>query len=165
MRYQRAAIVLLMTLVTMSIIEMNTASAQTDSKPLYTDYEPLLCVGGGFVAMAGITRNAPLIVIQISPNGIEVPRTLQTGANDVLGMMCSEHQIELLVIDQQTGRLIVPLYTMRWHPDGSTTIEAEQPEEIKLPKTGPTPPALNFRQGSLEWQGRQWGHGATGISG
>lgn len=138
------------------VMSASTVSAQANSKPLFTHYEPFLCVGGGFVAMAGITHHAPLVVIPIDAYGIEAPKTFPTGAEDVLGMMCSEHQIELLVIDNESRRLITPLYTVQWHPDSPRTIRVEQPEELNLLKAGSTPPGLQFREESLVWQGRQW---------
>ncbi len=143
------------------IIATSAATAQMSSKPFFTDYPPFLCVGGGFIAMAGITHHAPLIVIPIDAYGIEAPKTFPTGADDVFGMMCSEDQIELLVIDNESRRLIMPLYTVQWHAQSPRTVQLEQSEELNLPKTGPTPAALHFREGSLKWQGRPWA-GTTG---
>lgn len=139
------------------IIATSTASGQTGSKPLFTDYEPLLCVGGGFVAMAGITHNAPLIVIPIDAWGIGAPQSFPTGADDVLGMMCSEEQIELLVIDNKARRMVMPLYTVRWHSDRPRTIQVEQPEAYDLPKVSSAAPTPhNFKEDSLKWQRYAW---------
>ena len=46
-------------------VAAGSAAAQTSSKPIFTNYPPYLCVGGGFVAMAGISIRDPLIVIPI----------------------------------------------------------------------------------------------------
>jgi hypothetical protein len=49
----------------------SAVSAQTSTKALFTGYTPYLCIGDGFIAMAGISRNAALLVISIDVNGIE----------------------------------------------------------------------------------------------
>ncbi len=140
----------------MCVLAISTVSAQTSSKALITDYPPNLCVGGGFVAMAGISRRDPLIVIPIDVNGIDAPQTIPSVGDEVFGMLCSGDQIELLVNDYESHRLIMPLYTVQWHSRNHTTIREEEPEDLNLPKTGPTPPAVVFRKDSLEWQGRPW---------
>jgi hypothetical protein len=148
-------------LLTICLLATSTVRAQTSSKPLFTAYPPHLCVAGGFVAMAGISRRNPLVVIPIDVNGIEPPQTIPSVGDEVLGMLCSNSQIELLVRDYESNRLIISLYAVQWHSGNPTTIHEEQPEELNLPKAGPTPPAVVFRKGSLEWQGRSWA-GARG---
>lgn len=138
------------------IMATGVASSQTRSKALFTNDEPFLCVGGGFVAMAGTTDGAPLIVITIDAYGIGAPKTFPTGAEDVIGMLCSEHQIELLVVDGETHWQIVALYTVQQHVVGPTTIQIEQPEELNLPKSGPIRPALQFKEESLKYQRYAW---------
>ena len=135
-----------------------SAVAQTSSKPLFTDYPPYLCVGNGFVAMAGISPRDPLIVIPIDVNGIEAPQTIPSVGDAVLGMQCSASHIELLVNDYKSGRLIMPLYKVQWTYQSPTTIYEEHREDLDLPKSGPTPPALNYRKESFEWGGNRAGY-------
>jgi hypothetical protein len=125
-------------------------TAQTSSKPIFTDYPPYLCVGGGFVAMAGIGLRDPLVVITIDVNGIETPQTIPAVGDEVLGMQCSSSRIELLVRDDKSGRLITPLYAVQWQFQRPSTIHEEQREDLNLPKTGPVPPAISFRKDSLQ---------------
>src|ERR1700730_10281044 len=73
-------------------------AAQTKTKPLFSDYLPYLCVGGGFVAMAGIGDRDPLLVIPIDVNGVEAPQTIAQG-DAIIGMRCAAHRIEILVQD------------------------------------------------------------------
>lgn len=63
---------------------------------------PYLCVGGGFIAMAGISRNDALLVIPIDVNGIEAPQTIAR-FDFINGMQCAAHHIELLVLDYKSG--------------------------------------------------------------
>src|ERR1700738_4993674 len=84
-------------LLAVCVLTTTTAGAQTSSKAIFTDYPPYLCVGGGFVAMAGISLHDPLIVIPIDVNGIEAPQIIPSVGDAVLGMQCSAHYIELLV--------------------------------------------------------------------
>jgi len=140
----------------MCLVTTNIAGAQTNSKAFFSDYVPYLCVGGGFVAMAGISRRNPLIVIPIDVNGIEAPQTIPSVGDAVIGMQCSAHYIELLVNDYKSG-LIMQLYVVQWHSNRPSTIHEEQREELKLPKAGPTPPAIAYRRDSLEWGGNRAG--------
>jgi hypothetical protein len=131
--------------------------AQASSKPLFTDYPPYHCVGGGFVAMAGISPRNPLVVIPIDVNGIEAPQTIPSVGDAVLRMQCSSSHIELLVNDYKSGRLLMPLYTVQWHSRSPTTVREEQQEELNLAKAGPTPPAFEHKQGSFDWVGSRAG--------
>jgi len=115
-------------LLSMCVLATSAASAQT-SKPIVTDYPPYLCVGGGFVAMAGISARDPLVVVLIDFNGIEAPQTIPSVGDAVLGMQCSGSHIELLVLDYKSGRLIMPLCTVQWHSQSATTIHEEQSED------------------------------------
>jgi hypothetical protein len=138
----------------------SAADAQTSSKPIFTDYPPFLCVGGGFVAMAGINRRAPLIVIAIDANGIEAPQTITSVGDAVFGMRCSGSHIELLVNDYKSGRFLILLYTVRQHSQDLTTIREEQredPEDLNLPTSIPTPPAAEHRRDSFDWVGSRAG--------
>jgi len=114
-------------------------------------------VGGGFVAMAGIGRSDQLVVIPIDVNGIEAPHTIRLAGDEVRGMQCSTSHIELLVIDYKSDRLIMPLYTVEWHSQSLTTINEEKPEDLNLPKSGPTPPAVKHRRDSFGWGGNTAG--------
>src|SRR5882672_6397386 len=136
----------------------SAAGTQTSSsKPIFTDYPPFLCVGGGFVAMAGISARDPLVVILIDVNGIEAPQTIPSVGDAVLGMQCSASHIELLVNDYKSGRLIMPLYDVQWTYQSPRTIHEEHREDLNLPKSGPTPPAINHRKDSFEWGGNRAG--------
>jgi hypothetical protein len=144
----------------LSVFATRPARAQTSGKPIFTDYEPYFCVGGGFVAMAGISIRDPLIFIPIDVNGIEAPQTIPSVGDAILGMQCSDSHIELLVHDYKSGRLVMPLYTVQWHSQRPATIHEEQRED--LPKSEPTPPALKHRRDSLEWGGNRAGGYTTG---
>jgi len=85
MKLSRATTILL-ALFALCVFATSAASAQTSSKPIFTDYPPYLCVGGGFVAMAGISPRDPLIVIPIDVNGIEAPQTIPSVGDAVRGM-------------------------------------------------------------------------------
>jgi hypothetical protein len=148
-------------LLAASIMATCTMSAETSSKPLFTDYPPFLCVGGSFVAMTGINMRDPVVVIPIDVNGIEPPLTMPAVGDEVIGMLCSESKIELLVRDYKSDRLIMPLYAVETHYESPTTIREEQREYLDLPKAGPTAPAAVFREGALQWTGYSW-HGTTG---
>jgi hypothetical protein len=130
------------------------AVAQTSTKAIFSNYPPYLCVGGGFVAMAGIGRS-DLVVIPIDVNGIEVPHTIRLAGDEVRGIQCSASHIELLVYDYKSDRFIMPLYTVEWHSQSLTTINEEKPEDLNLPKSGPTPPAVKHRTDSLGWGGNR----------
>jgi hypothetical protein len=138
-------------------VATGSAAVQTSKKPIFTDYQPFLCVGGGFVAMAGISKSNPLIVIPIDVNGIEAPQIIPSVGDAVIGMQCSDSRIELLVDDDKSGRLIMPLYTVQWHSQRPSTISEEQRENLDLPKSGPAPPATSFKEGSLTWGGNRAG--------
>ena len=144
------------------IVAAGSAVAQTSNKPIFTNYPPYLCVGGGFVAMAGISMRDPLIVIPIDVNGIEAPHSIPSVGDEVRGMQCSDSHIELLVNEYKSSRLIVPLYTVEWHSNNPTTIREEQPTEIAMPKSGFTPPALKQRRDSLAWGVNRAGGWTTG---
>lgn len=135
------------------IIATSIAAAQTSSKALFTGYPPYLCVGGGFVAMAGITHRASLIVIPIDVNGIETAQTMPKVGDAFIGMRCGAHHIELLVQDYKSGHPIRVLYTVQWHSQNPTTIHEDQREDISVPRIGPEPPAVDF----LEWGGNRAG--------
>lgn len=138
------------------VFSTKTAGAQTSSKAIFTAYPPYLCVGGGFVAMAGISRRDPLMVIPIDVTGIEAPQIIPLGGDEVLGMQCSAHYIELLVNDYKSG-LNMPLYAVQWHSNQPSTIHEEQREDLKLPNIGSTPPAIDYKRDSLEWGGNRAG--------
>lgn len=138
-------------------VATGSAAAQTNNKPLFTDYPPYLCVGGGFVAMAGISKRDPLIVIPIDVNGIETPQIIPSVGDAVIGIQCSGCRIELLVNDYKSRSLIMPLYLVQWHSQRPSTISEEQREDLDLPKFGPTPPAISFKKDSLEWGGNRAG--------
>jgi hypothetical protein len=144
-------------LFSLCVLLTNAASVQMSGKPLFTDYPPYLCVGGGFVAMAGIGPRDPLVVIAIDINGIEAPQTIPPVGDAVFGMQCSASHIELLVNDYKSGRFIMPLYSVQWVSQRPTTIQEEQREDLNLPKSGPTPPALSHRKDSFEWGGNRAG--------
>jgi len=108
------------------------ASAQTSTTALFTGNTPYLCVGGGFIAMAGISRNAALLVIPIDVNGIEAPQTIAR-FDAINGMRCAAHHIELLVIDYKSGHSSKLLYNVQ--------------------RRGPEPPAVDF----LQWGGNRAG--------
>lgn len=139
-----------------------SADAQTSSKPIFTAYPPYLCIGNGFVAMADITHHAPLVFIPIDVNGIEAPQTIPSVGDDVLGMQCSGSHIELLVKDYKSEHLIIPLYKVQWNYRELTTIREEQREDLNLPKSGPTPPAVEHRRDSLQSGGSRAGGYARG---
>jgi hypothetical protein len=82
---------------------------ETSHRAIFTGYAPYLCIGYGFVAMAGISRREPLRVIPIDVNGIEAPQIIPSGGDEVRGMQCSGHYVELLVNDYKSGRLITTL--------------------------------------------------------
>jgi hypothetical protein len=135
-------------------------NAQVSSKPIFTDNPPFLCVGGGFVAMAGISSRARLIVIAIDANGIEAPHAITSVGDAVFGMQCSGSHIELLVNDYKSRRFLTVLYTVQQHPQGLTTIREEQredPEDLNLPTSMPTPPAAEHRRDSFDWVGSRAG--------
>jgi hypothetical protein len=132
-------------------------AAQTKTKPLFTDYPPYLCVGGGFVAMAGIGDRDPLLVIPIDVNGVEAPQTIAQG-DAIIGMRCAAHRIEILVQDYKSGHPIKFLYTVQWHSQSPTTIHEDQREDIYVPRIGPEPPAVDF----LEWGVNRAGGWTTG---
>ena len=127
--------------------------AQVGSKPLFTDYPPYLCVGGGFVAMAGIGQPDSLIVIPIDVGGIETPQTMPKVGNEVRGMRCGASHIEVLVRDYKSGRWITVSYTVQWHSQSPTTIGEDHREDVYIPKIGPEPAAVDF----LEWGGNRAG--------
>jgi hypothetical protein len=162
MKLSRATVVL-SALFALCVFATSAASAQTSSiKPIFTNYPPYLCVGGGFVAMAGISIRDPLIVIPIDVNGIEAPQSIPSVGDEVRGMHCSDAHIELLVHDYKSDRLIMPLYTVQWHSRNPTTISEEQREDLNLPKSGPTPAALKHRRDSFEWGVNRAGGWTTG---
>lgn len=135
--------------------------AQASRKALFTDYPPYLCIGGGFVAMAGIGHNDPLVVVLIDVNGVEKPQIIPTG-DAVRGMLCSASHIELLVQDYKSDRWLVPLYTVEWRSRSRSTIHEDGVEELNVPRAGRTPPAIAHRWDSLEWQGNRAGGFARG---
>jgi len=128
------------------------ASAQTGSKALFTGNAPYLCVGGGFVAMAGIHRNADLIVMPIDVNGIEAPQPIAQ-FDAINGMRCGAHHIELLALDYKSGHTNKFLYTVQWHSQSPSTVHEDQKEDISVPRIGPEPPAMDF----LNWGGNTAG--------
>lgn len=136
-------------------------ASQTSRKPLFTDYPPHLCVGNGFVAMAGIGIRNPLIVITVDVNGIEAPQTIPSVGDEIFGMQCSAGHIELLVSDYKSHRLIMPLYAVRQHSQ-ETTIEEVQREELNLPTSGFSPPAVEHRKDSFHRIGSRAGEGMRG---
>jgi len=149
-------------LLTTGITAASTVSARTNAKPLFVDDPPYLCVGGGFIAIAGITQDGnthrdQLIVIPIEQDGIEAPRTFPIEASDVLGMLCTEHHIELLVINNKSHQLMMPLYTVPSEVHSPRTIWVDQPEEVNWAANSFTSAHQDFRKESLEWQGRPWG--------
>jgi len=150
-------LVTLVALLGLLAILTDGQAPQTSSKPIFTDYPPYFCVGGGFVAMAGISPRDPLIVIPIDANGIEAPQTIPPVGDAVLGMQCSGSHIELLVNDYKSGRLIMPLYTVQEHRWDLPSIREEQREELNLPKSGPTPPAAEHKKDSFDWVGSRAG--------
>jgi len=128
------------------------ASAQTSTTALFTGNTPYLCVGGGFIAMAGISRNAALLVIPIDVNGIEAPQTIAR-FDAINGMRCAAHHIELLVIDYKSGHSSKLLYNVQWHSQRPSTIAEDQREDINVQRRGPEPPAVDF----LQWGGNRAG--------
>jgi len=148
-------------LVTLCFVATRAIGADTISKPIYTDYPPYLCVGGGFVAMAGISYNDPLIVIAISGNGIEAPQTIPLAGDEVLGMRCDDYtRIELLVRDRKSGRLINQLFTNEsWHSPPRPFHE-EQRQDV--PQGASTPPAVKHRIEFFRWSGNRPGVHARG---
>ncbi|MGB6483693.1 MAG: hypothetical protein WBE86_09435 [Candidatus Acidiferrales bacterium] len=135
---------------------------KTNGKPIFTGYAPYLCVGYGFVAMAGISRRAQLLVIPIDVNGIEAPQIIPWGGDEVRGMQCGGSHIELLAYDYKSSRLITTLYTVQWHSQESTTIREGQREDLGLLKSGSASPAVEFRREFLEWGGNRAGGFARG---
>jgi len=75
-------------LLSTCVIAASAVSAQTSTKALFTHTPPYLCVGGGFIAMAGISRNDALLVIPIDVNGIEAPKTIAR-FDAINGMRCA----------------------------------------------------------------------------
>ncbi len=131
----------------------STVGAQTSSKALFTDYPPYLCVGGGFVAMAGISHPDSLIVIPIDVNGIETPQTMPKVGDALIGMRCGASHIELLVQDYKSGHPIKLLYAVQWRSHSPTTIREDERDDVYMPKIGPEPAAVDF----LEWGGNRAG--------
>ncbi len=130
------------------LLTTNIADAQT--RALFTDYAPYLCVGGGFVAMGG-THSADLIVMPIDVNGIEAPQTIAR-FDAINGMRCAAHHIELLVLDYKSGHTTKLLYNVQWHSQRPSTIDEDQREDINVSRR-PEPPAVDF----LEWGGNRAG--------
>ncbi len=138
-------------------VAAGTGAAQTSNKALFTDYPPYLCIGGGFVAMAGIGQDDPLVVIAIDVNGVEAPQTIAQG-DAIIGMRCGAHHIELLVQDYKSGHPVKFLYTVQWQSQSPTTIHEDQREDVYVPRIGAEPPAVDF----LEWGGNRAGGYARG---
>lgn len=139
------------------LLTTTVAGGQTSSKALFTGNAPYLCVGGGFVAMAGIQRNAGLIVMSIDVNGIEAPQTIAR-FDAINGMRCGAHHIELLALDYKSGHTIKFLYTVQWHSQNPSTVHEDQQEDISVPRVGPEPTAVDF----LEWGGNRAGGNGRG---
>ncbi len=154
-------ILVLSSVLAICVLTTNAAGAQTSGKAIFTDYPPYLCVGGGFVAMNGISHRASLIVIPIDVNGIEPPQIMPSVGDAVVGMQCSAHYIELLV-DNHKSELITPLYAVQWHSGLPSTIHEEQQEGLELPKVGAAPPAIAYKKDSLEWGGNRAGGYVSG---
>jgi hypothetical protein len=87
---------LLAALLVFCVVTPSTLAAQQTSKPIFTDNAPWLCVGGAFVAMVGLNRDAPLIVVRIGSKGIAAPQTIPLTGNEVTGLQCSASRIEVL---------------------------------------------------------------------
>jgi hypothetical protein len=98
-RAQPSTIALLLSFLvfTLSLEAPTTATAQKPTNALFTDYPPWLCVGGSFVAMVGLSKDRPLLVIRIDGKGIEAPQTIPLSGNEVRGLQCSGSRIEVLV--------------------------------------------------------------------
>src|SRR4029077_650476 len=118
----------------------------------FTGNAPYLCVGGGFVAMAGIHRNADLIVMPIDVNGINAPQPIAQ-FDAINGMRCGAHHIELLALDYKSGHTNKFLYTVQWHSQSPSTVHEDQKEDISVLRIGPEPPAMDF----LNWGGNTAG--------
>jgi len=129
--------------------------AQTRSKALFGPEwaPPLICVGGGFVAMLGRGYHQPLVVVAIDGNGIEAPQKLSMEGKEVFGMQCVGSYVELQVREMDSDHVsVLPFKVER------SVIEEQPREDIdySLALTGPMPSVIERRLDQFLWGGFQW---------
>jgi hypothetical protein len=142
------------TLLVLSVVCLTTNNAAAQSaKALYTGYPPYLCVGGGFVAMMGISKGAALVVISIDDKGIEAPQPTPVPDVDIRGMGCSGSHIELLVRGEGvSGHYSTILFIVR----GGKAREWQR-QDLNWSGYGPTQPEIEYEVDSLDWVGSRAG--------
>ena len=132
----------------------STAAGQTSTKPLFTDYPPWLCVGGGFVAMVPLSRPQPLMVIRIGAKGIEAPQTISTTNNEVRGLQCSGSHIELLVREGESDHFSILEFNVQ-----ESAINAGLREDLNwsISRKAATPPTIEHTMDTFDWIGSRAG--------
>lgn len=123
---------------------VRTATAQMTSKALFDGpwEPPMMCIGGGFVAMLGPGYHQPLIVIKIGDNGIAALEKLSIEGNETFGMQCVGSYIEILVRETDSDHFSVLPFDVQ-----QGTIEREQREDLNysISLAGPMPAAIQRR--------------------
>lgn len=110
-------------------------------KPLFTE-TPMLCVGGGFVAMVPLGRPQSLVVIRIGSEGIEEPQTIPTTGNEVHGLKCVGSYVELLVVGTGSDHFSILPFSVQ-----ESGIQPQPREDINwsTSRKAPTPPEIERR--------------------